>query len=768
MQKGNQNHNKEHSISSERSLARTIIRKTQSMDSIKNIFNDEQFLEDWSPYNVTFMYPQQVTAKNVASKFSASRNSNSRLFSPSNPCLEEKVQIFKSPLDGQRYVRASSSSRLLGASNENSSVELGGGVLSRGIVMGYISVICLFIVTYKIHHDKNSSPHLQGATHSSSQKLGAAALGSVTSALSPILPFTGGADLRRGEYWMTELLPTGTFDTWDSIFLWGKDLVRKGTPERDEVSASFENKISNTPHAADQSSVTKTRLVSSKKTEARQLVISAPESFLHQDEISKLTLTELADLMKYAIFANRDGFDEESFFVSLSLHMRNAVRVMALACSRSRGEDVKPARTIAQSTEKGILGNIDALQFCAFMRIFAEWRILRQVPEGHKGYAVGMGLGHKDVVQNLVKVETAIFAWMDERKERIRIHKEGLNSSYDCEPTSKAIGSENDTTSDCVDQINEIKMPLELRSPTLYELLQDEVEYNVHQGKLPRLKEKSAAMGLLWVRRQLQYQSSIFANVSSKKFANIPSAVDSAYKEVYDRYHGWAVQKIFGYSFKAAPIATEIYKVMNPLYLSEVLENAKNVYDADEGEIEEESEETDIDLDSLDDESITVMSTTDFLQERSLQLKTFRQDEKGIAHRMNPFEKIGFFIVNEWEKFSNHIEKEVEKILRHIEKDFGKNFVNALCIFGIKGKNRTCAKKAEVEKKQKKEINQRDTKQPLRVISLEGDALQNYVDKHMTEYAHNQMNVYLEVVVPVLDDLEGLFEDLNMNDQTKV
>jgi len=207
---------------------------------------------------------------------------------------------------------------------------------------------------------------------------------------------------------------------------------------------------------------------------------------------------------------------------------------------------------------------------------------------------------------------------------------------------------------------------------------------------------------------------------------------------------------------------------MNPLYLSEVLENAKNVYDANEGEIEEESEETDLDLDSLDDESITVMSTTDFLQERSLQLKTFRQDEKGIAHRMNPFEKIGFFIVNEWEKFSNHIEKELEKILRHIEKDFGKNFVNALCIFGIKGKNRTCAKKAEVEKKQKKEINQRDTKQPLRVISLEGDALQNYVDKHMTEYAHNQMNVYLEVVVPVLDDLEGLFEDLNMNDPTKV
>jgi hypothetical protein len=47
-------------------------------------------------------------------------------------------------------------------------------------------------------------------------------------------------------------------------------------------------------------------------------------------------------------------------------------------------------------------GEIDALKFSSHA-FFAEWRIVRQIPVGYKGYAVGMSLGHKDVVQNLAK-----------------------------------------------------------------------------------------------------------------------------------------------------------------------------------------------------------------------------------------------------------------------------------------------------------------------------------------------------------------------------
>merc|ERR1711966_183458 len=108
-------------------------------------------------------------------------------------------------------------------------------------------------------------------------------------------------------------------------------------------------------------------------------------------------------------------------------------------------------------------GNIDALNFCAAMRVFAEWRVLRQVPPGYKGYAVGIGLGQKDIVQNIAKIEHAIHNYIDYR----------LSHGHDV-----------------------------VSSPTLRDLLQYEVDADVHGNtKLPRLKDKTAAMGLLWVRR---------------------------------------------------------------------------------------------------------------------------------------------------------------------------------------------------------------------------------------------------------------------------
>ena len=48
-----------------------------------------------------------------------------------------------------------------------------------------------------------------------------------------------------------------------------------------------------------------------------------------------------------------------------------------------------------------------------------------------------------------------------------------------------------------------------------------------------------------------------------------------AYTTVYGSYHGWAVQKIFNYSFQAAPQVTEIYKYMNPTLLEQVTDKAR-------------------------------------------------------------------------------------------------------------------------------------------------------------------------------------------------
>jgi hypothetical protein len=105
-----------------------------------------------------------------------------------------------------------------------------------------------------------------------------------------------------------------------------------------------------------------------------------------------------------------------------------------------------------------------------------------------------------------------------------------------------------------------------------------EIETGVNPKQdLPRLKEKSAGIGLLWVRRQLAYQTKIFDNVvHSERFPSMKDAVSDAYKATYDKYHGWAVQKIFNYSFQAAPDATKILLHMNPRKLKEVLAMASS------------------------------------------------------------------------------------------------------------------------------------------------------------------------------------------------
>jgi hypothetical protein len=199
-------------------------------------------------------------------------------------------------------------------------------------------------------------------------------------------------------------------------------------------------------------------------------------------------------------------------------------------------------------------GEIDALKFSAAMRIFAEWRIVRQVPVGYKGYAVGMSLGHKDVVQNLAKIEQSVHSWLDHQREEISMQEQRQEEGESC-PVQSA--------------------PSELRSPTLRELLQHELETEVHPT-LPLLKDKTAAMGLLWVYRQFHYQTALFVNVLNvpERFPSTKDAVSTAYQEVYDKYHGWAVQKIFSYSFQAAPEASEIYKFMNPHRMEELLKDA--------------------------------------------------------------------------------------------------------------------------------------------------------------------------------------------------
>jgi len=84
--------------------------------------------------------------------------------------------------------------------------------------------------------------------------------------------------------------------------------------------------------------------------------------------------------------------------------------------------------------------------------------------------------------------------------------------------------------------------------------------------KLPYLKEKSSASGLLWTKRQLHYQLVTLGNSLEvpEHYASPKDAASAAYRIVYNDYHGWAVKQIFSQSFSGSPPLDKIWLSINP------------------------------------------------------------------------------------------------------------------------------------------------------------------------------------------------------------
>lgn len=356
--------------------------------------------------------------------------------------------------------------------------------------------------------------------------LGSAAISSVTDTLSPILPFAGGLDLRRDDYWLV---------SDDST--WFRTLQSVVQQVQDAFAASKDDAAhANQHHSMNASSLHSTLPKSKRPSLTFDMPISAPQPFVSLDTIAQLTLGDIGECFRYAMESSQSDFNLQRFLSAThdsttQPYLTQVLQAMPEAVRRSRGKAafdwVRPATDVDQSS-------VDALKFAAAMRVFAEWRLLRQVPDGYKGFAIGMSLGHKDVVQNVIKIEEAVHSW--------------IQYYY----------TEDDRL---------------VMTPTLHQLLSYEIETGVQPAnRLPLLKEKSAGMGLLWVRRQLAYQTQIFDNVldMGSKYASMKEAVGAAYSQVYDPYHGWAVQKIFSYSFQAAPEAEAILRHMNPHRLREL------------------------------------------------------------------------------------------------------------------------------------------------------------------------------------------------------
>jgi len=615
---------------------------------------------------------------------------------------------------------------------------LSGRNIRLGPIIHLIIFSCLLFVTlsdavFRMNAG-NSNPELKSSSrlhnngvNKQKSNLGSAMISSITDALSPILPFAGGVDLRRDEKWKS-------WRSYLSIF---------GEQEQDQ-NGTVHITGQNILHMRGGGIMKGGGLSANKSTSSgtRTVVtLSVSEPFLPTGEIAEMTLREISYTFRFVIEAGREGFVMESFLSKdfegepITARMEKAVRAIESAVEKSRGPDVLPATTALhhdlESTIGGPMssagyGDIDALKFCAAMRILAEWRVLRQVPPGYKGYAVGMSLGQKDVVSNVAKIEIAVHEWIEARS-----------------------GQES--------QCDQDEVCTQRRSPTLRQLLLYEIDNDVHpNNKLPRLKEKTSAMGLLWVRRQLHYQTSIFDNIISVPitFPTVIDAVGAAYTEVYGKLHGWAVQKIFNYSFQAAPNALEIFRHMNPRHLAQVEAGAKS------GELSSDevspTEEEFIAEESLTEAQVPHISSTeanDITNPRIEMADEFPGIECNQKNGGNPFLE-----------FLDNVGKDIENIGRHVGNEWDKVVCNVSTIF----KNGNSEEDGCQAKHNHNSLSTRGGGSTQSKPELSDDEIDEYVTKEMEKDAKDHIVTYLKVARPMLSDLAGLFEEMNMDDPTKV
>lgn len=93
------------------------------------------------------------------------------------------------------------------------------------------------------------------------------------------------------------------------------------------------------------------------------------------------------------------------------------------------------------------------------------------------------------------------------------------------------------------------KLPKEGRY--LASLLEAERESGIHDGN--ELKDASAAMGLLWIRRSLSFQLDLYASLIPQNGQHPKDAAMDAYYTTLAPYHGWFLSKAFPLSLSQMP-----------------------------------------------------------------------------------------------------------------------------------------------------------------------------------------------------------------------
>eukprot|EP00546_Thalassionema_frauenfeldii_P011850 CAMPEP_0178908246 /NCGR_PEP_ID=MMETSP0786-20121207/7816_1 /TAXON_ID=186022 /ORGANISM="Thalassionema frauenfeldii, Strain CCMP 1798" /LENGTH=370 /DNA_ID=CAMNT_0020580127 /DNA_START=646 /DNA_END=1755 /DNA_ORIENTATION=+ len=364
------------------------------------------------------------------------------------------------------------------------------------------------------------------------------------------------------------------------------------------------------------------------------------------------------------------------------------------AVIKSRGFNVAAAKTEGTTSN----GNYDALYFCAASRLIVDWRAVKAVPEEYKAYSVGMKMAKRDLIQNIAKVEDGVHKWIDSKV---------------------SAGIE------------------EIDSPTISQLLKYELLNGVHP-RLPKLKDNTVAIGVVWMYRQLQFQSEIFRNLQECRASNDSAmyAMKAAYKTVFDNYHGWALQQGFNYAFKGAPPISMIFSMMNP-DLSVSIENKAN--EADVVILPMTFHSTDKDR---DDEVVEDMFHG---------FDLFQNIDRGWKTLGGKVEQEWFGLIDKLVMGGNRPMKENRSSVRsssESETDADESIAS----------DGSLSVKTNCEEYARNSI-------PSFVLS--GPSLELHIKDETSKAANNDMKAYSTVMSPMLEDISWTINDFGMNDPSK-
>lgn len=592
-------------------------------------------------------------------------------------------------------------------------------------------------------------------SHGSSRNVLGSASSFVIDLVGPILPFVGGVDLRRlHPFEVYEWIRSCVFRKEHASNFLAGSIPRGGSIET-MMSNSSKKELHPSPNDAstDSSEGTTYNPVFEKN---RPLILGGPEPFISIEDIAELNLEEIALAFQLSRNHDLENVVNATDIGRPREQMRQLVAAMQEAAALSRGIGVHPAEIASpplQSLtsdsidfELPLNGNIDASLFCAALRVFAEWRMLRTVPDGYKSYAVGMALGLKDVVQNIAKVENVMRQWI-ERKSLDLASQDSANEMI-------------------------------LRGPTVRDLLEYERDIINAHPNLPRLNG-GAAIGLLWTLRQLLYQSAVFQNIldTPNKYPNSKTAVGAAYSEVYDRYHGWAVSKIFNYSFKSAPEPSLIFNSMDINKLREITEEAKyaNTRNDCAADVVVDVQNTDMQTNEIPDRDATFNRS--FLAELSFWDVNINANRSATNQAKVSYSSDS--LVGKDDDWIGKLVHRAAKLAERLDEEFckiGSKLLSTQRLLAHWGEIHMEASDTQEEKDEpshKVDPSQVESLPPaacnsIKHIGLEGPELDVYVATRMEAHIRQQISHYLRLLKPVTFELVTLFEELNMNDPSKV